>query len=176
MNRTSHQALLPVAALAVLTLSACGQRSDDQTVGQKLDSAVDRTAQAAHEAKKDARESVASAAATARDKAKEAASTTREDTSDAASDARTAVMGAASGTRDKAASKADDTRISSSVKAGLAAEKEVSAARIDVDTQDGVVTLSGAVPTAAAKARANEVARQVKDVRSVNNQLTVAAS
>jgi osmotically-inducible protein OsmY len=92
-------------------------------------------------------------------------------------------MGAAGEARDKApatvdalGNKAADARITSSVKAGLAAEKELSATRIDVDTQDGVVTLSGAVPTASAKARANEIARGVKDVKSVNNQLTLAAS
>jgi osmotically-inducible protein OsmY len=32
------------------------------------------------------------------------------------------------------------------------------------------------VPTAAARARAGEIARNVKDVRSVNDQLTVNAS
>ena len=38
------------------------------------------------------------------------------------------------------------------------------------------LTLSGAVPTAAAKARASEIAHNVKDVKSVNNQLTLASS
>ena len=150
MTRTSHHALLSAVALAAFALAGCGQHSDDQTVGQKLDSAVERTSKAAHEAKDDARTAVMGAAAEAKDKMSSAA--------------------------DKAGNKADDARISSSVKAGLAAEKEVSAARIDVDTQDGVVTLSGNVPTAAAKARANEIAHGVKDVKSVNNQLTLAAS
>jgi hyperosmotically inducible periplasmic protein len=58
---------------------------------------------------------------------------------------------------------------------GMKADKELNPLRIDVDTRDGVVTLSGSVPSAAAKARASEIAQNVKNVRSVNNQLTLAA-
>jgi hyperosmotically inducible periplasmic protein len=191
MTFTKHPAIASSLALAVLaSLAACGQQSSDETAGQKLDSAIERTGQAAREAKQDAREGLASAAATAREKTQQAGAAARDkarETADASkgatADARTSVMGAAGEAKQKAAgaaetagNKADDTRISSSVKASIAADKELSAARIDVDTQDGVVTLSGAVPTAAAKARANEVARGIKDVKSVNNQLTLAAS
>jgi osmotically-inducible protein OsmY len=180
MNATTPSTFLCTAALAALALLAgCGQRSDDQTAGQKLDSAIERTGQAAREAKQEARQGLVSASEKAKEKAKQAADATRE----AAGEARSTAMGAAGEARDKApatvdglGNKAADARITSSVKAGLAAEKELSATRIDVDTQDGVVTLSGAVPTASAKARANEIARGVKDVKSVNNQLTLAAS
>ncbi|MEO8653001.1 MAG: BON domain-containing protein [Ramlibacter sp.] len=37
------------------------------------------------------------------------------------------------------------------------------------------MTLSGPAPTAAAKAHAIEIARNVKGVNSVNNQLTIKA-
>ena len=50
---------------------------------------------------------------------------------------------------------------------------KVSAIRIDVDTRDGVVTLSGPAPSATARERASEIARGVKGVSSVNNQLTI---
>jgi len=65
--------------------------------------------------------------------------------------------------------------ITTEVKAAIATDKDLSAIKIDVDTHDGVVTLSGPAPTVAAKARASEIARNVKGVNSVNNQLTIKA-
>jgi hyperosmotically inducible periplasmic protein len=85
----------------------------------------------------------------------------------------TAVMGAAPAA---GAAAADDARITAQVKAGLAAARDLSGARIDVDTRDGVVTLSGPVRSAAIKARASEIARTVQDVRDVNDQLTLVMS
>jgi len=82
-----------------------------------------------------------------------------------------AAMGAAPAS---AVSAAKDAKITQQVKAELAAARDLSGARIDVDTRDGVVTLSGPVRTAAVKARASEIARTVQDVRDVNDQLTLA--
>ncbi|WP_424022315.1 BON domain-containing protein [Neisseria gonorrhoeae] len=45
--------------------------------------------------------------------------------------------------------------------------------KINVDTKDGVVTLNGPAPSAAAKDKATDIAKQVKGVTSVNNQLVV---
>lgn len=75
-----------------------------------------------------------------------------------------------------AATPADDARIAARVRAALAAERELQGLRIDVDANGGVVTLSGPVPSLALKARASELARQVPQVQSVNDQLTLAAS
>ena len=83
----------------------------------------------------------------------------------------TAAMGAAPAT---GLSAARDAQITRQVKEELAAARDLSGARIDVDTRDGVVTLSGPVRTAAVKARASEIARTVQDVREVNDQLTLA--
>jgi hyperosmotically inducible periplasmic protein len=83
----------------------------------------------------------------------------------------TAAMGA---TQASGASAAKDAQITQQVKAELAAARDLGGARIDVDTHDGVVTLSGPVRTAAVKARASEIARTVQDVRDVNDQLTLA--
>src|SRR5262245_43900368 len=66
-----------------------------------------------------------------------------------------------------------DSAITSSVKSKLATDPETSAVRIDVDTSNGVVTLSGAVPTAAEKAEAERVARNTEGVRQVVNNVTV---
>ena len=67
----------------------------------------------------------------------------------------------------------DDAAITSSVSAGLAKDPDLSAIKIDVDTKGGVVSLKGPAPNAAAKARAEEIAKGVQGVTSVNNQLEV---
>jgi hypothetical protein len=46
--------------------------------------------------------------------------------------------------------------------------------RIEVNVEDGVVSLTGTVPTSAEKSRAESVAKNVKGVEEVNNQLTVS--
>lgn len=68
---------------------------------------------------------------------------------------------------------ADDALIAAKVTTGLAADKNLSALRIKVEARDGVVTLRGPAPSAAARARAEEIARNVQGVSSVNNQLNV---
>jgi osmotically-inducible protein OsmY len=70
----------------------------------------------------------------------------------------------------------DDAGITSSVKAKLAGEKISTVTRIDVDTNQGVVALNGTVTSAAMRLRAAEIARQVKGVRDVVNNLQVQAS
>jgi hyperosmotically inducible periplasmic protein len=65
----------------------------------------------------------------------------------------------------------DDAQIVTKVKTALAADSDLSALKIDVDSKNGVVTLSGSAPDATAKDRATEIAKNVKDVKSVENQL-----
>jgi hyperosmotically inducible periplasmic protein len=94
----------------------------------------------------------------------------------AAADTRT--MGAPSSSLAAAIASAapervDDASITRGVSAAIAADRELRRLRIDVDTQNGIVTLSGPAPTASAKAHADEVARTVAGVVSVNNQLTL---
>jgi hypothetical protein len=67
----------------------------------------------------------------------------------------------------------DDASITREVSSAIAADKELRRLKIDVDTENGIVTLSGPAPTASAKAHADEVARTVPGVVSVNNQLTL---
>lgn len=67
----------------------------------------------------------------------------------------------------------DDALIVAKVITGLAADKNLSALRIKVEVRDGVVTLRGPAPSAATRARAEEIARNVQGVNSVNNQLNV---
>ena len=53
-------------------------------------------------------------------------------------------------------------------------EDVLSGSNIDVDVKNGVVTLQGTVPSAAARARALELARKNDGVKSVVDQLTIA--
>ncbi|MDP2449139.1 MAG: BON domain-containing protein [Polaromonas sp.] len=148
MNPTPLQARRPLLALAwsaavLLALTACNKADDGKTVGQSIDSGIAKTEQAAKDAGNAMKEASKDAQATGSQ-----ASTT---------------MG----------EKIDDLTITATVSTGLAKDPDLSAIKINVDTKDGVVTLNGPAPSAAAKDKATEIAKQVKGVTSVNNQLTV---
>jgi len=66
-----------------------------------------------------------------------------------------------------------DPGVTTAVKAKLAADDTVKAYKIDVDTKDGVVTLSGTVDNAEMKSRAVQIAQGVQGVKSVNDNLSV---
>jgi osmotically-inducible protein OsmY len=65
----------------------------------------------------------------------------------------------------------DDTTITTTVKAKLAAEKGATLTRVQVDTDRGVVQLSGVVETAADKTKAEQITRSVGGVKGVRNNL-----
>jgi osmotically-inducible protein OsmY len=66
-----------------------------------------------------------------------------------------------------------DAGITTKVKNDLVAEDLVKARQIDVDTNDGVVTLTGEVATAAEETRALEIARRAEGVTNVIDQITI---
>jgi osmotically-inducible protein OsmY len=68
-----------------------------------------------------------------------------------------------------------DAAITTAVKAKLLADTETPGMKIDVDTKDGVVTLSGSVSSAAASAKAAAEAADIKGVKRVVNNLRIAA-
>jgi hyperosmotically inducible protein len=70
----------------------------------------------------------------------------------------------------------DDAGITAAVKTAFATDPDVRALSIDVDTRDGVVTLSGRVGSAAERARAEDIARRTDGVKAVHNELTVGNS
>jgi osmotically-inducible protein OsmY len=152
MKAFHQKSLMLASSLAMLlALGAC-DRFDNRTVGQKTDSAAEKTGRAVNRAKEETEDAAARARATAKKAGEE-----------------TKAMGAA------AVDKVDDAVITTKVNAGLAADKDLSATKIDVDTKNGVVTLTGPAPSASARERATEIAKNVKGVSSVNNQLTVKA-
>jgi hyperosmotically inducible periplasmic protein len=67
---------------------------------------------------------------------------------------------------------ASDTTITTAVKNKLAADPTTSAARINVDTSNGIVTLSGKVPTTAERSEAERIARNTQGVTQVVNNIS----
>ena len=145
MKPFHQKSLMLASSLAMLFALGACDKNDQRTVGQKLDSVATR----------------------GKEEAQDAAARARAATKKAGDEVKS--MGAG------AADKVDDAAITSKVNAGLAADKDLSATKIDVDTKNGVVTLTGPAPSAGARERATEIARNVKGVSSVNNQLTVKA-
>ncbi len=145
MKTCYRKSLMLVSSLAMLLALGACERSDQRSAGQTLDSVASR----------------------AKEEAQDAAARARAAMSKAGEEAKS--MGAAT------ADKVDDAAITSKVNAGLAADKDLAATRIDVDTKNGVVTLTGPAPSADARERATEIAKNVKGVSSVNNKLTVKA-
>lgn len=157
MNRPAHRiaSILAVSALA-LGLAACG-KTEEPTVGQRLDSAVEKTEQAAA----DARVKAESAMQSAETKMEQGAANAEATAKDAANTAKGAI---------------DDATITAQVNAGLAKDPDLSALKINVDTVNGKVTLNGPAPSTVARDRAETIAKSVTGVTSVNNQLVVTAS
>lgn len=145
-------------SLILLTaLAACGKKSDDQTVGQQLDTALARTGQAAADAKAKAETSMGKA-------------------EDAMKDAANKAEASGKSTANKVVSTMDDLSITTAVSAEFVKDPDLSALKINVDTKNGGVTLNGPAPTLAAKEKATTIAKAVKGVLSVDNKLVVKAS
>jgi osmotically-inducible protein OsmY len=67
----------------------------------------------------------------------------------------------------------DDSVITSSVKTQLASDKLVTLTRVEVETNNGVVHLTGQVQTAEQKSHIGSLTSQVKGVKQVVNNLQV---
>ena len=100
-----------------------------------------------------------------RDEAREA--------TDAAKEAGRDVTTAAGDAANRTGGVLTDAAVTTSVKTKFLADTAVSGLKIDVDTKDGVVTLSGMVPTKAEIDRAVAMARETDGVKSVVNKLAI---
>ena len=67
----------------------------------------------------------------------------------------------------------DDSMITSSVKTQLASDKLVTLTRVEVETNNGIVYLTGQVQTAEQRSHIGSLASQVKGVKRVVNNLQV---
>lgn len=152
MNTLKHtRTLTLLAAAATLALGACS-RNDDTTVGQKIDSAIAKTEQKAEEAKAEVKSEMADA--------KVASDKMAQKIENAA---------------DKVGNSVSDAAVTASVNAELARDPALSALKIDVDTNQGRVLLSGKAPDSAARDRATTLASGVKGVTSVENRLQIGS-
>lgn len=140
-----HSLSKPATLAAVAAALALGgcNRHDDRTVGERVDSAISKTEQSADNAKREA---------------------------DAAmNDAKQDIKQSATEASDKVA----DAAITASVNADLAKDADLSTLKINVDTNNGHVTLHGSAPSEDAKQRATKLASNVKGVTSVDNELSI---
>jgi len=70
----------------------------------------------------------------------------------------------------------DDSVITTEINAKIVKDPDLHFVKIDVDTREGNVTLTGKVPNEAAKVRLVELAGKVKGVKHVEDNLTVEAT
>ena len=70
----------------------------------------------------------------------------------------------------------DDAGITTKVKSKLAADANTSAIKISVDTINGVVSLTGTVPTQTEKSKAEDIAKNTEGVTRVDNRINVDPS
>jgi hyperosmotically inducible protein len=84
-------------------------------------------------------------------------------------------LGACSSTRTPG-TQVDDAAITAAVKAKLAADGDINPFNIDVDTNEGVVTLQGRVEKEAARSKAEELARETDGVKRVINLVKVGGN
>jgi hyperosmotically inducible protein len=117
----------------------------------------------------------------AADKSKEKVGDAAEKTGDAIGTAAKATGKAAGTAAHKTADavgagadKTKDAAITTEVKTKLLGDGKTPGLKIDVDTDDGVVTLNGDVPNAEARTEAVRLARTTKGVKRVVDKLTVA--
>ncbi len=66
-----------------------------------------------------------------------------------------------------------DDRIFDQVRMRLATDADVKGGNFDVTVKEGVVTLKGRVDTEKGKSRASKLAKKVKGVKQVDNELVV---
>jgi osmotically-inducible protein OsmY len=66
-----------------------------------------------------------------------------------------------------------DAHIATEVQRVLSTDTDLAGMKIDVSSQEGEVTLRGRAPDPTARERATDLARTIREVKSVENQLTL---
>jgi hyperosmotically inducible protein len=159
-NITLRAAL--ATALGCLALAACDRPAngnaatgDNSTVGQKVDRALAQTKEELSRAGEQVKPTLERAGDSIERGAQQVKPTLEK-----------------AGEKIKEAA-GSDAAITASIKADYLKDPDLSVFKIDVDTQDGVVTLNGVTETAAGRMRAEKLAQANKGVREVRNHLTL---
>jgi osmotically-inducible protein OsmY len=164
LTRAFNLFLIVILFGAILAMNACSKTdADGQTVGQKIDKAIDQTNSTLNDASSKIAQGATDADAAIKasgKKIEDSASQAFSQTADQAGQARSVV---------------DDSLITASIKADLLKDPGLSAFRVDVNTLNGEVTLKGDVDTEVAKERAGRVALAIAGVAKVNNLLTITS-
>ena len=183
-----NKKIIPAIALSfssAVFIAACSSETQEemsstttemtQSAENMTENAADNVADAGDEAM-DAAENAGDEVADAGEEAMDSAEETGEDVADYTSDAMNDAENAISSALDSAGTVMADSAITAEIKAKYIAEADLAALEIDVDTQEGAVTLTGTVPTEPAKSLAEEIASNVDGVTSVENDLAVEAA
>jgi len=142
------------------------ERCDDMSGSAK--SACKSDAKSTHKTALANAGTTSTTAAVAQD-AREAGTNLANTTREATADTRAAARDATAGTR----TAMSDTMITTKVKAEYAADPLVKAMDVHVETQKGIVMLSGFVPSKAEADKAVELARKVEGVQEVKSSLQI---
>ncbi len=162
------------AALASLALAGCQRDPGERTVGQKLDSAIDRTQEKLASAGQTTSQAVSEAGEKTSQKLAEVGDKTQAAMNSAADKVVEKTGQAMAAVSDASVSPAvNDTAITASIKTDFLKDPDLSVLKIDVDTKGGVVTLNGLAGNEAARMRAEKMAGSIKGVKEVRNFLVV---
>lgn len=190
--------LAALSIFATVGITACDRtksagNDQPQTVGQKLDAAIDRTQQKIAEAGDKASQQLSVAGDKTMEKLSqagqktEAALSTAGDkiaektneavaavkTSTGTTEVTTTTTADGSTAAPAQTSRVNDAAITASIKTDFLKDPDLSVLKIDVDTKAGVVTLNGLAGDEPARQRAEKMAGSVKGVREVRNFLVV---
>jgi|GEM_PF-237985 hyperosmotically inducible protein len=146
MSRSCKYVCTLFATSLLVACAGCNQQSSSETVGQKLDRAIDKTKGAIDQAgpKLDERTSVA-----------------RQRLDEKAHEAGAVI---------------DDAAITAKIKAAILSEPGLKVLQINVETNKGVVTLTGTADSPRSSETAKVIAAAVAGVKSVDNRLVVRPS
>src|SRR5688572_12860968 len=137
--------VLTASSLALIAMAGCDKPNPAESAGKQIDQSMQKMGQRVDQVTDRAKEQVAQTS----ERAKERVAKTGQ------------VL--------------DDTAITAAVKAGIIAEPGLKVLKIDVDTKDGQVTLTGSVDSAENLQRATQVASSVNGVKRVDNRLAVSS-
>jgi osmotically-inducible protein OsmY len=143
------------------------------TVAQKTENALDRAGDKTRLAASTAAQKTENAMDRAGEKTRDAAATAADKTRDTAATAAEKTGRATDNAGEKTRVAASDTAITTKVKAGLVKEPDLSALAIHVETEKGVVMLSGFVDSKAEADKAVKVAKGVDGVTKVRSAIKV---